>query len=361
MLAPALFGQPRVAGTDYARRRPERTALYEVVRDNLETLYGAIDDGALDIRIPKHARKELDGYLDCGLLGRGFVRLRCGTCAATEVVAFSCKGRGFCPSCTGRRMCATAANLIEHVLPEVSLRQWVLTFPFPWRRRLATDGALLSTLTRLFVDTVAAFYQHQRGPGSMTGAVTVIQRTSSDMRLNPHLHVAFLDGAYQEEAGELVFQELPHLKTTEVGDVLEQAVRRIDRHLRRHGKLLPSRDSASNDHEPDPDTNLAASAVSGQFPPAGPQWSRGLPALVGKPLGFDKPMCASLDGFTLHAATRAGAQDTEGREALLRYMLRPPIAQERVELRPDHLVRLNLKRPFADGTRAVDLDPLSFV
>ena len=31
----------------YRRHRPETTALYEVVRDNLETLCGAIDDGAL--------------------------------------------------------------------------------------------------------------------------------------------------------------------------------------------------------------------------------------------------------------------------------------------------------------------------
>jgi transposase len=54
--------------------------------------------------------------------------------------------------CMGRRMCATAANLVEHVLPEVSLRQWVLTSPFPWRRRLAHDGAVLSALSRLFVD-----------------------------------------------------------------------------------------------------------------------------------------------------------------------------------------------------------------
>jgi len=44
------------------------TALYEVVRDNLETLFGAIDDGALAVRIPRHARKELLAYLDCGLL-----------------------------------------------------------------------------------------------------------------------------------------------------------------------------------------------------------------------------------------------------------------------------------------------------
>jgi hypothetical protein len=27
----------------------------------------AIADGALDVRLPKHAKKELDAYLDCGL------------------------------------------------------------------------------------------------------------------------------------------------------------------------------------------------------------------------------------------------------------------------------------------------------
>ena len=52
----------------YRRHRPEKTALYEVVRDNLETLYGAIGDGAIAVGIPKHARKELEAHLDCGLL-----------------------------------------------------------------------------------------------------------------------------------------------------------------------------------------------------------------------------------------------------------------------------------------------------
>ena len=61
----------------YQRHRAETTALYEVVRDNLETLYGAIEDGAIAVRIPKHARKELESYLDCGLLCRGFARLKC--------------------------------------------------------------------------------------------------------------------------------------------------------------------------------------------------------------------------------------------------------------------------------------------
>ncbi len=74
---PAATPRPKTGAAPgvYRRRRPESTALYEVVRDNLETLFGAIDDGALAVRIPRHARTELLAYLDCGLLcgpGPGF-------------------------------------------------------------------------------------------------------------------------------------------------------------------------------------------------------------------------------------------------------------------------------------------------
>jgi hypothetical protein len=88
----------------------------------------------------------------------------------------------------------------------------------------------------------------------------------------------------------------------------------------------------------DPETNLTASAVSGQAPPAGPQWAVRLSPPQSKALAYDKPLCASKDGFTLHAATRAGALDISGREALLRYGLRPPIAQDKIEHRaaPPH-------------------------
>lgn len=78
---------PSARPTIYSRHRPERTALYEGVRDNLETLYGAIDDGALDVKVPKHAQKELAGYLDCGLLCRGLARLYCASCAESRLVA----------------------------------------------------------------------------------------------------------------------------------------------------------------------------------------------------------------------------------------------------------------------------------
>jgi hypothetical protein len=63
----------------------------------------------------------------------------------------------------------------------------------------------------------------------------------------------------------------------------------------------------------------------------------------------------------LHVATRSAALDEAGREALLRYVLRPPIAQEWLELRPDGMVRITLKRAFADGALALDMDPLSLL
>jgi hypothetical protein len=114
-----------------------------------------------DVRLPRRCfgRTYPGGVIEVGpTTAGGFARLYCATCKHSQLVAFSCKGRGFCPSCLGRRMCATAANLVERVLPDVDLRQWVLTFPFAWRRRLAQDGALLGTLTRLFVATVQRFY-----------------------------------------------------------------------------------------------------------------------------------------------------------------------------------------------------------
>ena len=350
----------------YERRRPEQTTLYRVVQENLETLYGAVDEGAVSIALPGFVRKELEGYLGCGLLCRGFARLRCDGCEETRLVAFACKGRGFCPSCLGRKMSATAANLTEHVVPAVPLRQWVLTVPFAWRKRLAYDGRLWSGLVRIFVRTVLGFYakrgKKEDGAFAQSGAVVALQRTSSDLKLNPHVHAVFLDGAYAEaEGGELVFRELGHLQTRQVAEVLEQTRDKMVRYLRRRG-LLDEDDSDDEGHRGDGLCALAASAVAGTAPPAGPEWRRGRKlGLEARAVRFEGELSVSLDGFTLHARTRAGAEDERGREALLKYILRPAVAQERITHGPEGLVRIALKKAFSDGTVAVDLDPLSLL
>src|SRR5437867_10876593 len=71
--------------------------------------------------------------LDCGVLARGFLRIACDTCRLDRVVAFSCKSRGICPSCGGRRMADTAAHLVDRVIPDVPVRQWVLSPPHALR------------------------------------------------------------------------------------------------------------------------------------------------------------------------------------------------------------------------------------
>jgi hypothetical protein len=95
-------------------------------------------------------------------------------------------------------MSAGAANLVDHVLPDVPIRQFVVTMPFPLRFPLAFDGELLRQVLRLFTDTVTAWYRKRqvaRGlPEGETGAATAIQRANSDLRLSPHFHTLFLDG-----------------------------------------------------------------------------------------------------------------------------------------------------------------------
>jgi hypothetical protein len=104
----------------YARRTPEETPLFAVVRGELET-YLARACYAERV-VPRFVERELRAYLECGLLCHGFVRVRCGDCGRDRLVAFSCKGRGFCPACVGRRTADTAAHLVDRVLPQAPVR-----------------------------------------------------------------------------------------------------------------------------------------------------------------------------------------------------------------------------------------------
>jgi hypothetical protein len=76
--------------------------------------------------LPAYVVDEFYASLQCGILAHGCVRLGCDTCPHQMLLAFSCKKRGFCPSCAGRRMAQQAAHLVEEVIPWVPARQWVV-------------------------------------------------------------------------------------------------------------------------------------------------------------------------------------------------------------------------------------------
>jgi len=358
--------------------QPRDSALYQVVRDNVATLYQASEDG-FGSPLPGFVREELDGYLGCRVLGRGFAHLVCRGCGAPHLLAFSCGGRGFCLSCTGRRMAQTAANLTEFVLPEAPLRQWVLTVPFQLRAAVAYDRHLLPRVYGLFYDSIQGFYRRRLAdhgyPGGRTGSVTAIQRCSGDLRLNPHLHGVFLDGVYVESvpaaSGEQValqFVALPELTDMDVKEVLQTLVSRVARYLRRRGLLSDDAQAGSDAQQQDQDgeqlalTALAHAAVAGSSI-AGPVSRQGRIALPdrGELARSRSPLCATLSGFSLHARTTVEEGDKPGRERLIKYILRPPLASERVQHLGNGRVRLQLKRAFGDGTFAIEMDELSLV
>ena len=93
----------------YEGRRPEETTLsrkgsnYRLVQAHAESFFAQVE-AETGGSLPQFVKDEFDAFLECGILAYGFLRLRCGDCGHEKLVAFSCKRRGFCPSCGTRRM-----------------------------------------------------------------------------------------------------------------------------------------------------------------------------------------------------------------------------------------------------------------
>src|SRR5262249_45076028 len=101
----------------YAPRDPSGTVLYHVIAEHLETFLASFDDPPGAPGWPAYVQQDFSDYFRGAILAHGFLRLGCAPCHKELLVSFSCKRRGFCPSCAGRRMAQTAAHLVEQVLP----------------------------------------------------------------------------------------------------------------------------------------------------------------------------------------------------------------------------------------------------
>jgi hypothetical protein len=74
-------------GHTYARREPEKTALYQVLQRHLLTFEQQWTDEAAGRTLPAFVIEELHKFLDCGILARGFAHLYCDTCHEHYAVA----------------------------------------------------------------------------------------------------------------------------------------------------------------------------------------------------------------------------------------------------------------------------------
>jgi hypothetical protein len=219
--------------------------LYRVVADYLETFLASLDADPDARGLPAYVEREFYDYLQCGVLAHGFLRLGCDTCPKELLLAFSCKRRGFCPSCAGRRMAQTAAHLVERVIPWVPTRQWVVSVPVPLLYWMAASQALTAKVHTIIRTTIGQYYVNKtvtRGfPHAkfQPGSVTFLQRFGSALNVNLHLHVIFLEGAYFDRTEA-------HLKPRFI-----TASRRVICTLRRLGYLEAGTDDVvATGHDP---------------------------------------------------------------------------------------------------------------
>ncbi len=275
------------ARNTFVRRHPEDKVLHQLVREHLETFLAEARARNGGDGLPRFVERELREFLSCGVLARGFARFRCEACGLEILLAFSCKGRGFCPACCGRRMAELAVQ-----------------------------------------------------------------------------------GVFVEQAdGTLRFAPAPAPSDLDVAQLLSTARRRIVRLVRQHGIDLesPSNEVVSNDErllDCPVYAEIQGAAVLGRVA-TGPR-AGGRVLRIGRDpaapvVTADGPLQAHLDGFDLHAGVAVPAGQRARLERLCRYILRPPIAQERLSRTSDGKVLLRLRRAWRDGTRAIRFEPSEFL
>ena len=338
----AAAGKPKL----YNPRHPERTLLYQTITEHFETWHELASagqfDGQGDHHTPRtYVSQAFRKYLECGIFAHGFARARCDDCGHDYFVAFSCKGRGVCPSCNTRRMVETAAHLTDHVFPRLPVRQWVLSVPKRLRYFMQRDGETLNMVLRIFLRVIAQTLQ-SHSPGAQTvgkealhiGAVAFIHRSGSSLNEHVHFHVCVVDGVFEEVAGEI------ETETTTAPSAIFHPATGIDSHAVAQVQAILRR--------------------------------RILRAFVGRGLleSFEaKDMLAyQHSGFSVDAGVRIEAHDRVALERLLRYCARPPFSMERLRKQGAALVYRCAKQrsePTSDkrGAKAdeLTLTPLELI
>ena len=331
----------------YKRRRPDKTALYRLLQENLYTFYAEVAQASCGSTVPQYVRSEFDAYLRCGLLQYGFSRLSCSdsACSYEHLVAYSCKCRGVCGSCIARRMSQTAEHLIEHVMPAVPYRQWTVSYPKMLRAQLSHYPKLWSAVTTAALNKIFAWQKRQarkaRIQNPLTGSVTFLQRFGSILQLSPHAHAWLPDGVfYLKENGALVFHVLAPPTTDDVERLLLQIAKKT--------LQLCDRDIQEPEDEQAVLAHLQSEAVCAKLRAVGP--------------AIGPELSAFCEGFSLHAGLAVHKKERRKLRKLLRYGMRPPFANKRLAYTgPDDDVVLKLRKPFFTGETAVHFSPTEFI
>ena len=188
--------------------------------------------------------------------------------------------------------------------------------------------------------------------------------------MNIHLHCLVLDGVYRCGAdGSPAFIEAGAPTDGELDALLHTIIARIMKMLTRRGVLVEDMgqtylaEADADGEEARTLRPLQAAAVTYRiaFGPRAGQKVLTLRGAMPREDWVRQPLCADIDGFSLHAAVRVEAHDRKRLEQLCRYITRPALSDERVQLNAAGQVELKLKTPWRDGTTHLVMSPLEFM
>lgn len=191
----------------YRRRAPETSTLYQIVfhgrqklehcwEEKFQSAYGALRDEVLSV---------LDKYLNCGLLSNGAARVYCDSCKHSLLVAFSCKKRGVCPSCSSKRTVIFAEHLYDEVLEDVPTRHIVFSIPKRLRLYFRYSRSLCDILFKAAWRSVE---EHLSLDDAIPALVLTLQTAGEALNWNPHLHGMLADGTFSPGGTFTAFSEI---------------------------------------------------------------------------------------------------------------------------------------------------------
>ncbi len=185
----------------YRRRKPQETSLWKLLEHyflEFEERYDDLFQQQYGFYRPVISHV-VQKYLECGDLSEGFARIKCPDCHHEYILAFSCRGRWFCPSCHAKKVVQFGHHLKETVLYPVPHRQYVFSVPKILRRFFFYNRKLLGKLSQCAVKSLTKFFQLTLCKKTgIPGVVVAIQTFGDYARWHPHLHGLVADGLFLE-------------------------------------------------------------------------------------------------------------------------------------------------------------------
>jgi hypothetical protein len=338
--------------TPYVPRRPQETVLYGLVKEHWRDFVQHAHE-SYEAPLPKYVVEEFQKYLACGDFAEGFVHVQCTSCGEDLAVAFSCKVRGLCPSCAGRRMAGSAAHLVDRVLPTVAVRQYVLAFPYELSGLAATRPEVLAALSRIFWDSLLRRYRVWAkaagyAPEAVeTGAVTGVHRCGASLNVHVHFHLLCLDGVYVRDGDTLRFEPAPAPTRAELESVVQRVYVRVMKWLARRGLLRGDADASNAPPSLSPAEALATAGMQRGTLLTVRESSDGATHDDAALAPLPPPRVSDAvthERFNLHASVCLDAHDHLGRERLCRYLSRPAFSLSRLRMRRDGNVSYRVKK-----------------